>query len=127
MRVPSRDTKTETRQQHLRATRPEYLSPHRPEPQWSKFQADQEQQKDDAKLGDRQNALDVLEQPETEGTDKDAGTEIAEHGADPQPAADRGRDRRRCQQHRRFRQKCMLHHVPSGSPAAHALCRSAIE
>ena len=54
-------------QADLRRAEQEHGAAHDPEALWPQFQADQEQQHDDAELGDRRDLLDVGDQPQAEG------------------------------------------------------------
>src|SRR3546814_8217989 len=60
------------------------------------LQADDEQQHHHAEFGEMQNRLDIGDQLQAPGPDNDAGNQVAEYRAKPQPLGNRhGDDRRR--------------------------------
>ena len=78
--------------EHLRGAQPEDLAPQAPQPRRLHFQADHEQEHDDAELGDMQDRLRIGEQAEPERADDQPRGQIAEHRAEAEPLEDRHRD-----------------------------------
>ncbi len=78
--------------QHLREPEPEDLLAQRPQLGGPHLEPDQEQEQHDAQFGDVQDGLRVVEERETEGADQQAGTEVAEDGAQAELAKQRDRD-----------------------------------
>ena len=71
--------------EQLRDAEPEHLVAHAPELERVHFEPDEKQHDDDAELGDDVDRLAVGDQPQAVGADDDAGDQIAEDGAQPQP------------------------------------------
>ena len=71
---------------------PKISPPQAPQPRRLHLEPDDEQEHHDAELGDVQDRLRIGEQAEAEGPDDEAGGEIAEHGAEPEPLEQRHRD-----------------------------------
>ena len=71
-------------QAHLRDAEPEDLAPQAPEPCRPHLEADDEEEHDDAELGDVEDGLGMREQPEAEGPDGETRCEVAKHRAQPQ-------------------------------------------
>ncbi len=76
---------------HLGEAEAEDLAAQRPEPVDLQFEADDEQQEDDAELADRKDLLPFADQTE-HWSHQDAGGEIAEHGAEADPLEQRAGD-----------------------------------
>ena len=82
-------------QHHLRAAKPEHATPHGPQPIERELEADREQQKDHAELGERAHAVEICdrgigeprhvvgEAGEAERPDREADHQEGEDGADP--------------------------------------------
>ena len=101
-------------QQHLQAAKAEHQPPHRQEAMQRQFETDQEQQEDDAELG---NAVDIpgvadgepeqrriflIESAEPERPEQRAGAEIAEHRTEAEAAHHRHHDARRAEHDQRI-------------------------
>ena len=100
-------------QQDLRAAEPEYGVAHGPKPLRAQLQADQEQQQDDAELGEVQDLLRLVvgERPaDRVGAEQHADDEVAEHGADAEPARQRPGDGEGGEQDRYLVQRYADHH-----------------
>jgi hypothetical protein len=76
----------------LNHTQPADLFAQRPQPRRAHLQADDEEEHDDAELGDLQERLRMGDDAQSIGTDPDPGGEIAEHGAESEPLEKRRRD-----------------------------------
>jgi hypothetical protein len=66
--------------------------PHGPEQSGAHFEADEEQQDDDAEFGEAHDIGLIADEVQGEGTDRGTGDEIAEDGAEARPLGDRHRD-----------------------------------
>ena len=77
----------------------EDVAAHRPEPRGLHLEADDEEEHHDAELGDVQDRLRIVEEPEAERADREARREVAEHRAEAEPLEERHRDDRRGEQH----------------------------
>ena len=67
------DGRARAADENLRSAEPEDLAPQAPQPRRLHLQADDEQEHDDAELGDVQDRLRVGEQPQAERADDQAG------------------------------------------------------
>ena len=76
----------------LRHAEPEDLPPQAPQPRRLHLEPDDEQEHHHAELGDVQDRLRVGEQPQPERPDDEAGREIAQHRAEPDPLEQRHGD-----------------------------------
>jgi hypothetical protein len=76
----------------LRRAQPEDRPAQAPQPRGLHLQPDDEQEHDDAELGDVQYGLRIGEQAEAERADDEAGDEVAEHRAQPDALEDRHGD-----------------------------------
>ena len=100
-------------QQHLQAAKAEHQPPHRQQTMQRQLETDQEQQEDDAELG---NAVDIpgiadgepeqrriflIERAEPERPEQRAGAEIAEHRTQAEAAHHRHHDARRAEHDQR--------------------------
>ena len=104
---------------HLGAAKAEDGRAHGPKAAGTKLEADEEQEEDDAELGemeDRGDLVDGVDEAEAEGTDEDADEEVAQHVADAQQLGERRRHHGGGQEKRHLRQG----HV------GHALCPAAL-
>jgi hypothetical protein len=90
------------RQDDLRTAEAEDVLAHLPQACRLQFQADDEEQQHDAELGDGQDLFAAADQP-ADRADDDAGRDIAEHRAEPQPLEERCRDDGAAEQ-----QKCFV-------------------
>ncbi len=70
---------------------------HRPEALRLELEPDHEQHQHDAELGKVQDRLDVVDEPQSPGPDRDAGEQIPEHRAQPKPLGERHAQHRRSQ------------------------------
>ncbi len=103
----------------LRQAQPEDLLAQAPQSRRHHLQADDEQQHHDAEFGDMQDGLSVGEKAQTERTDRDAGRQIAQHGAKSEFLEQRYGDYGSCQQSdhmpkvapRRFRRHSSLRKI----------------
>ena len=102
----------------------EHRRAHRPKALRLELEADHEQHQHDAELGEMQDRLDVLDEPQSPGPDRDAGEEVPEDGAQTQPLRERHAQHRRGEIDQR-----VLHHgaapSPPSAPAAGATVRAA--
>ena len=85
----------------LRQAEPENLAPQAPQPRRLELEADDEQQEDDAELGDVQDFFAAGDQPRCRA-DGDAGGEVAEDGAETDALEQRRRDHRAAEQQQNF-------------------------
>ena len=99
----------------LQRAEPENLAPQAPQPRRLHLEADDEEEHHDAEFGDVQDRLGVVKDGEPERADDQAGGEIAQDRAEPEPPEDRHRDDARRQQR---------HHLDEF--AARSLCRHAL-
>ena len=76
----------------LRDAEPEDLPPQAPQPRRLHLQPDHEQEHHHAEFGDVQDGLRIGEPAQAERTDDEAGRQIAQHGAEPEPLEHRHRD-----------------------------------
>ena len=90
------------RQHHLQAAKPEHQPAHDLEPRERQLETDGEQQKGDAQLGQQAGQLGFDDQPERVRADQDAGDQIADDRARPQPPEQRHHDDRRQQENQQL-------------------------
>jgi len=76
-------------EEHLHRTQPEDVVPHELQALDGEFQADGEQQEDDAEVGQQQHAVRVFDQAQRVRAEQQPGGQIAEHGAGLEPAEQR--------------------------------------
>ena len=86
-------------ERHLGSTEPEDRVAELPQPARAHFQANDEQEHDDADLGDVKQRVGIGDQAEDMRADQQAGGQVAEHGPEPEPGEYRHRRDRRGQQH----------------------------
>ena len=98
---------------HLQAAQAEHQPPHGQQPMQRQFETDQEQQEDDAELGDAGDVLGVADREPVQRAETSrsasrgraaqqrAGAEIAEHRRKAEPADDRHHDARRAEHDQR--------------------------
>ena len=82
----------------LRDAEAEDLAPQAPQPRRLHLEPDDEQEHHHAEFGDVQDGLRVGEQPQPERADHEAGGQVAQHRAEPEPLEERHRDDARRQQ-----------------------------
>ena len=75
----------------LSEAEPEDVPSHRPEIRQLELQADDEEKEHDAELRNRRRGFGVPDEPKPGGPDRDAGREVAEHGAEAEEAKQRNR------------------------------------
>ena len=88
----------EAAQRHLEQPETEDILAQPPQPARLKLETDDEQQQRDADLGDVLDQLRLLEQAEHGRADQRAGHDVAEGGAEPEPA-ERGHENQRDAEH----------------------------
>jgi hypothetical protein len=87
--------------EHLREAETEDVTPQGPELGRAHLEPDQEQEQHHAEFGDVQDRFGVVEQPEPERPDQQAGAQVTQHGAKAELAEDRhGNDGGGQQDHR---------------------------
>ena len=99
-------------QSELQCAAAEHRRAHRPEALRLELEPDDEQHQHDAELGKMQDRLDVLDEPQSPRTDRHAGEEIAEDGAQAQALRERHAQHRRGEIDER-----VLHHHAAPAPA----------
>jgi len=107
----------ETGDAHLRRAETEDLFAHGPQSRHRQFKANNKQEQDHAKLGDVKDALFLMQDAETERTDRNPGGEIAENGPEFEAVENRHGNRGGPEIGRRLNQKipfCCRHALCSG-------------
>ena len=102
--------------QHLGDAEAEDGMAERPQPRRLQFEPDDEEEEDDAELGDVEDRTRLAEEAEAEGPDDDAGDEIADDRAEADALEDRHGDDARTEQHDRLEEvgsrACVRHSAP---------------
>ncbi len=83
---------------NLRGAEAEYVTAQPPKARRLHFEADDEEEHDDAEFGDVEDRTRIGEELQAPGADGEAGGEIAEDRSEPQPLEDRHRDDARAEQ-----------------------------
>ena len=115
-------------QRHLQPAEAEDRAAQPPQQRRLQLQADQEQHHHHAELGEVHHvARRPAEQPQAEGADGDAGQQVAEHRAQPQPLCERHRQHGRAEVDERLEQQARLAHRCTPRGARRRAHRSASE
>lgn len=103
----------------LQQAQPEDRAAQRPQPARLELQPDEEQQHHDTELGHLLHEREVGDQPQAGRSDRDAGDQVAEHRAEPEPLEQRHHDHRGGQVDQRGQQEAGAVHQPRpGAPSA---------